>query len=518
MRIVVVGDVMLDVDLSGDATRLSPDAPVPVVDVSGVKRRAGGAGLVARMLAQDGWPVTLVTVLGDDDAGRQLEQHLAGVRLVSGPSGYASPVKTRVRAGSHPVVRFDQGCGKAPIPDATPAMLRAVEKAGVIIVADYGRGLAANPQLRDLLARLAGTIPIIWDPHPAGADPVPGVAVVTPNLAEASKAAQALAGERGGGQAAASAGAGRDVHGVAGDPPAQEPQDEAVQAGRILLEHWQSRAVLVTKGEQGAVLLREGRTSPDAVPAPRVEAGDPCGAGDRLAASLAVHLLAGRELGEAARLAVHDAADFLANGGVSAFPDSEADPETGPGTGREAEAASGAGAGAGAGAATAGPLRPPTPVGGKRRISEPLLLARVVRDNGGKVVATGGCFDLLHAGHVRSLAAARELGDCLIVCLNSDDSVRRLKGPERPIIGQQDRAELLLAMECVDAVMIFDEDTPEAALERLRPDIWVKGGDYKGARLPEADLVEKWGGRCLTVPYHPARSTTGLADALAKVS
>jgi rfaE bifunctional protein nucleotidyltransferase chain/domain len=154
----------------------------------------------------------------------------------------------------------------------------------------------------------------------------------------------------------------------------------------------------------------------------------------------------------------------------------------------------------------------------RRRTTEPLLLARSIRESGGKVVATGGCFDLIHAGHIRSLTAARELGDCLIVCLNSDDSVRRLKGPERPIIGQHDRAELLLAMECVDAVMVFDEDTPEAALARLRPDIWVKGGDYKGARLPEAELVESWGGRCLTVPFHPARSTTGLADALAKVS
>ena len=474
MRIVVVGDVMLDVDLSGEATRLSPDAPVPVVDVSGVKRRAGGAGLVARMLAEDGWPVTLVTVLGDDDAGRQLESHLAGVRLVSGPSGHASPVKTRVRAGSHPVVRFDQGCGKAPVPDASPAMLRAVEQAGVIIVADYGRGLAANPQLRDLLARLADSVPIIWDPHPSGPDPVPGVAVVTPNLAEASKTAGAYANLQ--------------------DPRTQDTatQDPAVQAGRILMGHWQSRAVLVTKGEQGAVLLQQGSDSAQAVPAPRVEAGDPCGAGDRLAASLAVHLLAGRELGEAARLAVHDAADFLASGGVSALPD-----PAGP---------------------TAAAPKPRNQAAGRLRTSEPLLLARAVRDNGGTVVATGGCFDLLHAGHVRSLAAARELGDCLIVCLNSDDSVRRLKGPERPIISQQDRAELLLAMECVDAVMVFDEDTPEAALERLRPDIWVKGGDYKGARLPEADLVEKWGGRCLTVPYHPARSTTGLADALAKVS
>jgi rfaE bifunctional protein nucleotidyltransferase chain/domain len=154
----------------------------------------------------------------------------------------------------------------------------------------------------------------------------------------------------------------------------------------------------------------------------------------------------------------------------------------------------------------------------RHRPAEPLLLVRRVRENGGKVVATGGCFDLLHAGHVRSLIAARELGDCLVVCLNSDASVRRLKGDQRPVLSQQDRAELLLALECVDAVMIFDEDTPEGALDRLRPDIWVKGGDYKDDRLLEADLVESWGGRCVTVPYHPAYSSTGLAEALAKVS
>jgi len=465
MRIVVVGDVMLDVDLSGEATRLSPDAPVPVVDVSGVRRRAGGAGLVARMLAQDGWPVTLVTVLGDDDAGNQLRAHLAGVRLVAGASGYPSPVKTRVRAGSHAVVRFDQGCQKTPVPDVSPAMLRAVEKAGVVIVADYGRGLAANQQLRDVLARLAGEVPIIWDPHPSGPEPVPGVAVVTPNISEATKAVQSGAGNL------------------------TDRDDPAAAVAEVLLERWRSQAVLVTKGEEGAVLLQQGEATSRAVPAPRVEAGDPCGAGDRLAASLAVHLLAGRDLPEAAALAVHDAADFLAAGGVAALPETS---ETGD---------------------AAGPRPAPA-----RRTTEPLLLARSVRESGGKVVATGGCFDLIHAGHIRSLAAARELGDCLIVCLNSDDSVRRLKGRERPIIGQHDRAELLLAMECVDAVMVFDEDTPEAVLDRLRPDIWVKGGDYKGARLPEADLVESWGGRCLTVPFHPARSTTGLADALAKVS
>ncbi|KQQ90197.1 PfkB family carbohydrate kinase [Arthrobacter sp. Leaf137] len=485
MRIVVVGDVMLDVDLSGEATRLSPDAPVPVVDVSEIRSRAGGAGLVARMLAGEGWPVTLVTVFGDDDAGRQLRGHLAGVRLVSGSSGHPTPVKTRVRAGSHAVVRFDQGCGRPPVPAMSPAMLRAVAEAGAIIVADYGRGVAASPELRRLLNRRTAEVPVIWDPHPSGPEPVPGVAVVTPNLAEATKAAAAYASTAPG-------------DGAPGDP--------AAVVGRILLERWQSTAVLVTKGSEGAVLLQRDSVSPLDVPAPRVEAGDPCGAGDRLVAGLAVHLLAGSALPEAAELAVNDAADFLGAGGVSALPDRSTD-HGGPRDG-------GGDASASTGTSVERPADGPAPL---RRPTEPLLLARAVRGNGGTVVATGGCFDLLHAGHVRSLAAARELGDCLIVCLNSDSSVRRLKGQERPIIGQQDRAELLLAMECVDAVMVFDEDTPEAALDRLRPDIWVKGGDYKGSRLPEAELVESWGGRCVTVPYHPARSTTGLADALAKV-
>lgn len=477
MRIVVVGDVMLDVDLAGEATRLSPDAPVPVVDIAAEKRRAGGAGLVARMLAEDGWPVTLVTVLGDDDAGRQLAEQLAGVRLVSGPSGAPSPVKTRVRAGAHPVVRFDLGCARPPVPDVTPAMLSAVEHAAVVVVADYGRGLAANPQLRALLARLAADVPVIWDPHPAGPEPVPGVAVVTPNLAEATKAADA---------------AGIDPGSAAMPtlPPAPDSGDAPAHAGHLaglLCEHWRSQAVLVTRGGDGAVLVRGGGRSPRYIPAPRVEAGDPCGAGDRLVAGLAVHLLAGLDLPEAARLAVHEAADFLAAGGVSALPEPSG------------------------GSACVMPGLDPHPP------ADALLLARAVRSRGGTVVATGGCFDLLHAGHVRALAAARAMGDCLVVCLNSDASVRRLKGPDRPIIGEQDRAELLLALACVDAVMVFDEDTPEAVLDRLRPDVWVKGGDYQGARLPEADLVERWGGRCLTVPYHPARSTTGLATALAKV-
>ena len=139
------------------------------------------------MLAQDGHRVTLVTVLSDDDASLELEGALAGVSVVAGPTGARTPVKTRVRAGRQPVVRVDEGCGRPDVPGVTAAMLRAVEDADAIVVADYGRGLAANPELRELLAALADDIPIVWDPHPSGAEPVPGVAVVTPNLAEASQ-------------------------------------------------------------------------------------------------------------------------------------------------------------------------------------------------------------------------------------------------------------------------------------------------------------------------------------------
>ncbi|MFE4228615.1 PfkB family carbohydrate kinase [Arthrobacter sp. NPDC056886] len=458
MNIVVVGDILLDVDVDGMATRLCPDAPVPVVDVSGARDRAGGAGLVATMLVEDGHHVVLVTVLGSDEAATRLGKQLANVTVVAGPSGAPTPVKTRVRADGHPIVRFDEGCQQAPVPAVTPAMLRALDGAAAIVVADYGRGLTTNPSLRTALARLADRIPIIWDPHPAGAAPVENVAVVTPNWAEARAAATFLSPA----------------------PSADSPGGLA----RTLMSLWRSNAVLVTQGEHGATLARLTGPTPLHIAAPETRVADPCGAGDRLAASLAAHLAAGHDLTESARVAVRDAASFLAGGGVRALKG------------------------------------PPRPVPGHSTVlrgNDAAALARRVRRTGGTVVATGGCFDLLHAGHARSLAAARALGDCLIVCLNSDSSVRRIKGASRPIINQLDRVELLLALGCVDAVLVFDEDTPEKCLNLLRPDIWVKGGDYDVRQLPETPLVESWGGRCLTVPYQPARSTTHLADALARV-
>ena len=152
---------------------------------------------------------------------------------------------------------------------------------------------------------------------------------------------------------------------------------------------------------------------------------------------------------------------------------------------------------------------------GPRRADDDVDPVERVRAAGGTVVATGGCFDLLHAGHVATLEAARALGDCLVVCLNSDASVSRLKGPTRPLVPQADRARVLAALEPVDAVLVFDEETPHAVLERLRPDVWVKGGDYAGADLPEAALLRQWGAQSVVLPYLEGRSTTGLVTAAA---
>jgi rfaE bifunctional protein nucleotidyltransferase chain/domain len=247
---------------------------------------------------------------------------------------------------------------------------------------------------------------------------------------------------------------------------------DETQAARLLLERWAPVAICVTRGSRGALVL-EGEGPPTAIPAPAA-AGDPCGAGDCFAATAAVAIARGALPRAAAEAAVQAASAFVAAGGARR--------------------------------ALTEPSRQSPPG------DDPLDVAARVRARGGTVVATGGCFDLLHAGHIRMLAAARALGDCLIVLLNDDASVSRLKGPDRPLVPQSDRAAVLAALREVDAVLTFGEDDPRAALDRLRPDVWVKGGDYGVADLPEADVVAAHGGRTVLVPYAAGHSTTRLIE------
>ncbi|HET6628105.1 MAG TPA: D-glycero-beta-D-manno-heptose 1-phosphate adenylyltransferase [Nocardioidaceae bacterium] len=454
--LVVVGDALLDVDVVGEADRLSPDAPVPVLDHLRERPRPGGAALAAAMAAGQGHDVVLVTALGEDGPGREVSRLLeaAGVRVVRLPFDGTTPEKRRVRAGGQSLVRLDSGDTPGTIGPAPAEVAEVLAGAGAVLVADYGRGVAAAEDLRALVAALPTKIPVVWDPHPRGAVPVAGVRLVTPNQDEAALFARrhACAGPDG---LAGFAAIGRQAAG--------------------LQQAWQVQAVAVTLGERGA-LLSYGDGAPAVTPAPRVDCVDPCGAGDMFSVTAALRLAAGSITTEAVQDAVWAAAQYVAAGGpASVFPSDEAFPHPGAGAVIGAEE-----------------------------------LVRRVSASGGVVVATGGCFDLLHAGHVATLREARKLGDCLVVCLNSDDSVRRLKGPSRPLVPAVDRARVLEALEYVDAVVVFEEDTPVDVLRRIRPDVWAKGGDYAGTDVPEAAVLEEWGGQAVVLPYLKGRSTTAL--------
>jgi D-beta-D-heptose 7-phosphate kinase/D-beta-D-heptose 1-phosphate adenosyltransferase len=471
-RLVVIGDALLDRDLDGRAERLAPDAPVPVVEAMEAHHRAGGAGLAAALAAGAGHDVTLVCALGADAVGARVRDLLAAAGVTVCDLGLhgATPEKVRVRVAGRALVRLDSGGDADGCGPLTRAAGAALERADAVLVSDYGRGTVAEPTVRAALAGLHAT-PIVWDPHPKGPDPVPGCVLVTPNAAEAERALPEP-----------------DVGAVprtADDPVSggAAPADDALAGAaapivlhearaRALRERWGAVNVCVTLGSGGALLV--GANGPAmAVPAPRVAVGDPCGAGDCFAATAAGRLAAGALPSDAVRAAVAAASGFVAAGGAAGW--SARDPAPAP----EPEARE---------------------------------LAARVRAQGGTVVATGGCFDLLHAGHVRALEAARALGDCLIVCLNSDASVRRLKGPDRPLVAQDERAALLAALSCVDAVIGFDEDDPRAVLRELRPHVWAKGGDYAIADLPEAATLAEWGGRAVVVPYVAGRSTTRLIE------
>lgn len=448
---MVVGDSLLDRDVDGCVERLSPDAPVPVLDEARTVSRPGGAALAATLAARDGRPVILVTALARDSAGLELGALLAAhdVEVVDLGLDGPTPEKIRFRSDGRPLMRLDRGARSATPGEATAGAREAIAVAGGVLVADYGRGVMATAGLRAALTRCAAEAPVVWDPHPLGAPPVPRMLVVTPNEREARTLVPASSGG------------------------ARTGVAHAADLAGTLRALWAAASVCVTRGADGAVLVRAAG-APMAAPAPHVENGDPCGAGDRFASNLALALMRGMTLEEAVVAAVASASAFVAGGGAEAALRNGRPAAGGPARGLDA--------------------------------------VERIRARGGTVVATGGCFDLLHAGHVRTLEAARSLGDCLVVCLNSDDSVRRLKGPDRPLVSQQDRASVLSALGCVDAVAVFGEDTPETVLRRLRPHLWAKGGDYDGQTLPEERVLREWGGRAVILPYVKGRSTTRLIE------
>jgi rfaE bifunctional protein nucleotidyltransferase chain/domain len=463
--VVVVGDALLDVDVSGGADRLCPDAPVPVVAVEGEVMRPGGAALAAVQAARylrdaggraGGRRARLVTALGGP-AGAIVADLVtaAGVELVDLGRPVPTPVKRRVLVDGRSLLRLDHDDLSAePVRPARAA--EALADAASVLVADYGRGVTASAAVLRAVAERTAHCPVAWDPHPRGPDPVRGAALVAPNDGEARSAAAV---------------GGRARPGLPG----------AVEAAGLLVAAWDADAVAVTMGRLGAVVVDRSGT-PRFVPAPEVAGpADTSGAGDAFAARVATALAEGALTSEAVEAGVEAAAAFVAGGCLATWQPGS-DPPT-----------------------TAGP---PGAIGwpGSSGPPSPGQAA------GQGVIATSGCFDILHAGHVAFLDAARRLGDRLVVLLNSDASVRRLKGPGRPLQPAADRAAVLRSLASVDEVIVFDEDNPAAALRRLRPATFAKGGDYTLDQLPEAATVAGWGGVTVTLPYLDGRSTTRLLE------
>jgi len=464
VRVAIVGDAMLDDYAWGDVARISPDAPVPIVDVRRRTRVLGGAGNVAHNVAVAGGRPVLLAAVGDDEAGESFLAlcRQAGIEAaaVVRDAGRRTTVKTRVVARGQHLLRLDEedrrplsGAGREGLRRALAGIL---PDCAVVAVSDYAKGVV-DEALTGEIARLAAGKPVVVDPKAADFARYGGCTVITPNAQEAHLATGCAV------------------------------EEEAGLRQAMARIHAQSGAagVLVTRGERGMALSEAGGAF-HLIPTRAREVFDVTGAGDTVLAYLCLGLGAGADLLEAASLANLAAGAKVAKVGTSPVGPAEVaahgEEATGPGKIVDLEQA----------------------------------VARVahLRSLGRRVVLTNGCFDLLHAGHVHLLERARALGDVLVVALNSDDSVRRLKGEGRPVVRASDRVRVLAALASVGLVLVFDEDTPLEVIRRLRPDVLVKGGDYTRQTIVGADLVLSWGGEVATVPLVEGRSTTGLLSGL----
>ncbi len=463
---LVVGDLMLDEYLWGKAERISPEAPVQVVDVTREDLRLGGAGNVVNNLVALGCRVSVASVVGGDENGSLLQQTFTGkgvdvAGVIRDPQRLTSR-KTRVLAANQQIVRIDRE-SREPLTRECETELIAYLWAHaaafqVILVSDYQKGVLTTAVLREIMTmgRERG-IPVVVDPKGSDYVKYHGATILTPNRKEAEVAS------------------GTKISGLNG----------LNQAASILMEQADLAALLITRSEEGMSLFRrDGGTLH--IPTVAREVFDVTGAGDTVLALLGLALAGGFSLEDAAALANVAAGIAVSKLGTSTVSPEEIIEESGRGHRDSAI-----------------------------KVKNLDVLASLItreKERGRKVVFTNGCFDLLHAGHVKYLQKARSLGDLLVLGLNSDASVRRLKGENRPLIDEEERAHLLAALDCIDYVVLFDENTPLRLIETLLPDILVKGGDYTREGVVGHEIVESHGGRVELVEFVDGKSTTGIIE------
>lgn len=453
---------MLDEYWFGDASRISPEAPVPVVHARRRDQRPGGAANVAVNLAKLGAEVKFVGTVGNDASGQTLSALLAEAhvdpRLVTSES-VPTIHKLRVLARNQQLIRLDAEDRLANIADDfNDAMVEAAEPEQIVILSDYGKGTLAK--IEALIQRLnEKACRILVDPKGTDFARYRHVYCLTPNQAEFA----AVAG-------------------------AWESEAEFVAKADEMREALDLQFLLVTRSERGMTLVGRGIEAVD-LPAEAREVFDVTGAGDTVISTLAASLGAGLPIAEAMALANLAASLVVAKIGVAGVTQAELK--------------------------TALHRRG---FGGRGLVAadELAVILREARANGDRIVMTNGCFDILHAGHVSYLEEAKSLGDQLVVAVNDDASVSRLKGPERPVTPLEDRMAVLAGLAAVDWVVPFSDDTPAALVEQLRPDVLVKGGDWTVDQIAGSDYVLANGGEVRVLEFKPGRSTTALIEAIRK--
>lgn len=458
-RILVAGDIMFDRYWYGDTTRVSPEAPVPVVHVGKSEERPGGAANVALNLAVLGVQTRLVGLTGYDEAAEQLESRLtgAGVECVFNKLRDTTTIaKLRVISRHQQLLRLDFEDGFS-VTDAGRLMgdyRDGLEACDAVVLSDYGKGTLLKSRELIASARRSGK-PVYVDPKAADFSCYHGASVITPNMEEFER--------------------------VAG-PCDNEAM--LVKKGAALLEELDIETMLVTRGEQGMTLLQRGIREQH-FPARAREVFDVTGAGDTVIALLAAAHTAGQDLVSAAALANLAAGMVVGKLGTACVSVPELKHHA-----MHADAP-------GPGDVTAGQI---------------VQLVENARSRGERIVMTNGCFDILHAGHVACLQEAKRRGDRLIVAVNDDASVQRIKGKGRPVNSLERRMAVLAALECVDWVVPFAEDTPERLICDLHPDLLVKGGDYRPEDIAGYDCVRSSGGDVVVLDYETGCSTSDIIE------
>ena len=466
LRCLVVGDLMLDEYLWGKAERISPEAPVQVVDVLREDMRLGGAGNVANNLLALGCQVTIASVIGEDENGWTLLKafNRTGIDTsgVIQEPGRRTGRKTRVLAANQQIVRIDRESREQLSGDVEERFRKWLKESiasfNLVLVSDYLKGVLTRPVLSTIIrtAREAG-LPVLVDPKGSDYSRYSGATILTPNRKEAEAASMFHI---------------RD-------------DESLTEAAKSIMHLASLENLLITRSEQGMSLFSSSGEHLH-IPTLAREVFDVTGAGDTVLAVLGCAVAGGLSLPEAARLANVAAGIAVAKLGTSVVtPDEIID-------------------------AVSRAHRDTDSKIKNRDVLRSIIEHEKAR--GKQVVFTNGCFDLLHAGHVKYLQAARRLGDMLVLGLNSDLSVRRLKGPNRPLIGEEERAHILAALDCIDYVCLFDEDTPLELISAIKPHILVKGGDYTPEAVVGKDIVESNGGRVELIPFVDGKSTTNIIE------